>query len=167
LRPYDPTWPALFRMESASLLPIFEPLLGAIYHIGSTSVPGLLAKPTIDILIEVTDLAKVDELNPAMIDQGYEARGENGIIGRQYFVQTENAIHRVHVHVFQTGNPEISRHLAFRDFLRRYPEIAEAYADLKGELAVRFVLDPDAYTDAKESFIREIDRLAAAEGKNL
>jgi GrpB-like predicted nucleotidyltransferase (UPF0157 family) len=167
LRPYDSTWPALFRVESVNLLPIFEPLLGAIYHIGSTSVPGLLAKPTIDILIEVIDLARVDELNPAMTDQGYQARGENGIIGRRYFVQAENGIHRVHVHVFQTGNPEISRHLAFRDFLRKYTEIAEAYADLKEELAVRYVLDPDAYTDAKESFIWEIDHLAAAERKNL
>ena len=148
-------------------LPIFEPLLGAIYHIGSTSVPGLLAKPTIDILIEATDLARVDDLNPIMTDQGYEARGENGIVGRRYFVQANNGIHRVHLHVFQAGNPEISRHLAFRDFLRKYPEIADAYADLKEELAVRYVLEPDAYTDAKEGFIREIDRLAAEEGKNI
>ena len=166
LRPYDLTWPASFRAETASLLPIVEPLLGAIYHIGSTSVPGLLAKPTIDILIEVTDLARVDELNAAMIDLGYEARGENGIAGRRYFMRAEKGMHRVHVHVFQVGNPEIQRHLAFRDFLRRHPDMAEAYGDLKEELAIRFVLDAEAYTNGKEAFVREIDRLAAEEGKN-
>jgi len=81
-------------------------------------------------------------------------------------MRAENGIHRVHVHVFQAGNPEIQRHLAFRDFLRHHPDMAEAYGDLKEELAIRFVLDAEAYTNGKEAFVREIDRLAAEEGKN-
>ena len=163
LRPYDPVWPIHFRVEVSKLVSLFEPLLGAIYHIGSTSVPGLLSKPTIDILIEVTDLAGVDQLNERMVELGYEARGENGIPERRYFVRADHEIHLVHVHVFRTGNPEVRRHLAFRNFLRRFPKMADAYGDLKEELAIRHVLDPDAYTDGKGPFVSEIDRLAAEE----
>ena len=163
LQAYDAAWPAMFRAESAVLLPIFEPLLGAIYHIGSTSVPGLIAKPTIDILIEVKALEQVDNLNEAMAEQGYEARGENGIPGRRLFGRTEEGLHRTHVHVFQAGNPEIGRHMAFRDYLRRHPEAAVAYGELKEQLALRFMLDRESYTDGKEEFVREIDRRAAEE----
>ena len=163
LRPYDLAWPIHFRVEVSKLVSLFEPLLGAIYHIGSTSVPGLLSKPTIDILIEVTDLAGVDHLTERMFELGYEARGENGILERRYFVRADRGVHLVHVHVFQTGNPEVHRHLAFRNFLRRSPRMADAYGDLKEELAIRHVLDPDAYTDGKEPFVREIDRLATEE----
>ena len=163
LNPSNPDWPVFFRKEAASLLKIFEPLLGAIYHIGSTSVPGLRAKPTLDILVEVTDLLAVDALNQEMEGMGYEARGEQGIPGRCYFVRQENNIHQGHVHVFQTGNSEIKRHLAFRDYLRRHPDMAEAYGDLKEELAVQFLRAPEAYTSGKEKFVRQIDRLAAEE----
>ena len=164
LRPYDPLWPVQFRQEAARLLPLFEPLLGTIYHIGSTSVPGLLAKPTIDILIEVTDIFKVDALNAAMVDLGYEARGEYGIPGRRFFVCSERGLRQFHVHTYGTGNPEIQRHVGFRDYLVRHPEFAKRYADLKEELALRFVLDRVAYTENKSSFIHEVDRLAAEEG---
>ncbi len=164
LRPYDPLWPVQFRQEAARLLPLFEPLLGTIYHIGSTSVPGLLAKPTIDILIEVTDIFKVDALNAAMADLGYEARGEYGIPGRRFFVCSERGLRQFHVHTYGTGNPEIQRHVGFRDYLIRHPEFAKRYADLKEELALRFVLDRVAYTDNKSSFIHEVDRLATEEG---
>lgn len=163
LKPYDPTWPVLFRTEATRLVSLFEPLLGAIYHIGSTSVPGLLSKPTIDVLIEVKDLASVDQMDEKMLELGYLARGENGIPERRYYVKQEKVNHLVHVHVFQIGNPEIHRHLAFRDFLRRHPETSQAYGDLKEELAIRHVLDPEAYTNGKEPFVREIDRLAAEE----
>lgn len=166
LRPYDPTWPALFRAEASRLIPVLEPLLSAIYHIGSTSVPGLLSKPTVDILVEVTNLDRVESLNSPLEQLGYVARGENGIPGRRYFFLAEGNVHKVHMHIFQIGNPEIERHLAFRDYLRRHPDIAQAYADLKEESALRFPLDPDGYTDAKEAFVREIDRLAAEEGKS-
>lgn len=164
--PYDPAWPRQFLEEAERLQAVFGRELVDIHHIGSTSVPGLAAKPIIDILPVVRDIGVVDRFNGAMGEMGYEAKGELGLPGRRYFRRTHVrdgfVCHSHHVHVYALGNPEIDRHLAFRDYLRANPEVARRYAELKQELARRFPRDIEGYMDGKDAFIKDVERTALA-----
>jgi GrpB-like predicted nucleotidyltransferase (UPF0157 family) len=161
--PYDPTWPESFRAEAARLRPIFADNLVEIHHMGSTSVPGLSAKPIIDLLVEVRDLGEVDAGNDRMIALGYMPEGEFGIAGRRYFpLVSADEVHVFHVHVYQNGNPEILRHLAVRDYLIVHPEAAKAYGCLKQDLADRHLWDAPGYQAAKAGFVDELERRALA-----
>jgi GrpB-like predicted nucleotidyltransferase (UPF0157 family) len=158
--PHNPAWADMFKVEAEKISTVFSPEIVAIEHIGSTAIVGIRAKPIIDILVEVRDIEVVGRFNDEMIQLGYEPRGEFGIPGRRYFSKGTDTMRTHHVHIFQTGNPEIERHLNFRDYLRAHSKDAQAYSHLKEELAQRFSDDPDNYTDAKSEFIREIDRKA-------
>jgi GrpB-like predicted nucleotidyltransferase (UPF0157 family) len=160
VQPYVATWPSLYREEAARLKEAFGTQLLAIHHIGSTSVPGLAARPTIDIMVEVPDIAAVDVLNPALIALGYEPYGEFGIPGRRYFPRIIVETHTHHVHVFQVGDPQLKRHIVFRDYLISHPEEARSYGRLKTDLAARFTFDVSGYLDGKDAFIKAIERRA-------
>jgi GrpB-like predicted nucleotidyltransferase (UPF0157 family) len=134
----------------------------AIHHIGSTSVPGLAAKPVIDLLAEAPDLGQIDARTASLEADGYEAKGEHGIEHRRYFSRPEAARPKVHVHVFPVGHPGIARHLLFRDYLRAHHASAREYGRLKQGLARRFSRDRDAYQEAKAAFIEELHRKAGA-----
>ncbi len=155
--PYNPAWPRLFAAEAASLAALLGDELVAIHHIGSTAVPGLAAKPIIDILPVVRAIERIDALNDLLLALGYTPKGENGIPGRRFFSKDVEGVRRVHVHAFAAGHPEIARHLDFVAYLRAHPAAAQAYADLKRDLARRFPNDTVGYTDAKSEFIRAID----------
>jgi GrpB-like predicted nucleotidyltransferase (UPF0157 family) len=157
---YSTDWPAAYDLEAQKLTRVFGEQLAGIHHIGSTAVPGLPAKPVIDILVEVSEIEKVDELNQLMEKLGYEAWGENGISNRRFFPKGRNRRSH-HVHVFPAGHSEVLRHLRFRDYMRAYPDEARAYADLKQELAGKHPHDIDSYCDGKNAFIHEIDCRAA------
>jgi len=157
--PYDNQWPELFEAECL----LFKTLLGgvakSIHHIGSTSVPGLSAKPVIDILLEVSAINALDRYNAAMAHAGYVARGENGISGRRYFIKGGDK--RSHqVHAFAAGDIEILRHLAFRDYLRKNRVIAEEYAEIKHSAALLSKNDVHRYSALKANFIEHHLRLA-------
>ena len=158
LHPYDTEWPSRFEAEAIAVREGLGGVLTALHHIGSTSVPGLRAKPVIDMLGEVEDLGSMDALQHGMEAAGYEWWGEYGIAGRRLCVKPDpgSLLARVHLHVFATDSPEIRRHLAFRDALRRSSELAAAYESLKIELAARFPDDRDRYTDGKASFIESV-----------
>ena len=158
---HDPTWADRATTEAAQIMHALGTSILAIHHIGSTAIPGIMAKPTLDLLAEVLNLNDIDELNPRMEALGYAPRGENGIPGRRYFVKFAGEMHFCHVHMFLTGNPEIARHINFRDYLIAHPVEAEAYSCLKAALAAQFPYDSVAYTDGKEQFVREIDRKAS------
>jgi GrpB-like predicted nucleotidyltransferase (UPF0157 family) len=160
--PYDPHWPARFQEEADELAAIFGEDVVEIHHIGSTAIPGIHAKPIIDVLVEVQDIGGIDALNYAMIERGYLPKGEFGIHGRRFFIKGTEEDRTHHIHMFQTGNPEFERHLAFRDYLRAHPEEAEAYSRLKQELARRFPHDADSYMDGKNDWIKETERKAKA-----
>lgn len=113
---YDEMWPTLFENERTLLQMTLGKVISRIHHIGSTSVPGLSAKPVIDILIEVANLEELDSLNQAMEGVGYTVRGENGILNRRYFTKGGNQRSH-HIHAFTTGDAQIIKHLAFRDYL--------------------------------------------------
>lgn len=163
LVPYDPQWPAQFAAEASAVKTAMGELLLAIHHIGSTAIPGMAAKPIIDILAVVGNAAALDGRNAQMAKLGYEAMGEFGIAGRRYFRRNNAAGQRTHqIHAFQMGSRQIERHLAFRDFMSVHREYAEPYEALKRRLAGSHPDDISAYTDGKDEFIKEIDARAAA-----
>jgi GrpB-like predicted nucleotidyltransferase (UPF0157 family) len=159
---HDTVWSERFRAEAAQLARLFEPEVIAIHHIGSTAIPSIKAKPIIDLLVEVYDIARIDDYNSAMTSVGYQPKGELGIRGRRYFSKDIAGVRSHHVHAFERGDPEIERHILFVDFLIAHPDQAQAYSELKEKLAVRYPTDPHAYNEAKTEFIQEIDKQAAA-----
>lgn len=157
---YDPAWERLFEEEAALIRRILGSNLAAIHHIGSTAVPGLCAKPIIDILPVVYDLAAVDRQTDAFAAAGYEAMGEFGIPGRRYF--RKGGDRRTHqLHIFEKSNvSEIERHLAFRDYLRAHPAKVNEYGALKSRLAAQFPDSIDRYCDGKDQFVRQLEQTA-------
>jgi GrpB-like predicted nucleotidyltransferase (UPF0157 family)/predicted enzyme related to lactoylglutathione lyase len=158
--PYNPAWPGLFHSEAQVLADVFGLELLALHHIGSTSVPGLAAKPIIDILAEVDQIEAIDALAPKLAALGYLAKGEAGIPGRRFFIKPSEEERLYHLHVFQTGSPDITRHLVLRDYLACHPERAQAYDALKRELAARFPEDIQAYIAGKDTLVKEIEQEA-------
>lgn len=156
--PYDPLWPEQFEEAERELEGAIGANLLAIHHIGSTSIPGIYAKPTIDMLGVVADLAALDAAADGLVALGYEARGEFGIPGRRYFPRNNAADERTHqLHAFRAGSQHIGRHLAFRDFLRAHPDVAQEYSELKRRLATAHMHDREAYMDGKDPFIEETE----------
>jgi GrpB-like predicted nucleotidyltransferase (UPF0157 family) len=153
----------MYEREAVHLAQALGSNVVAIHHIGSTAIPHIFAKPVIDILIEADSLDAVDSRNDAMRALGYEVMGELGIPGRRYFRKDNTDGHRTHnVHTFEAGTDNVLRHLAFRDFMRAYPDRAQEYSDLKRRLATA---NPDSlqqYMDGKDAFIKEMERRAVA-----
>ncbi len=160
--PHDPTWRSKFADESKLITPALGENLVRIHHIGSTSIPGIYAKPIIDILVEAKDITQVDEQNAAMTALNYEAMGEFGIPGRRFFRKDTESSRTHHVHIFAAGSSEVERHLAFRDYMIAHAEAAQKYSDLKRELAKLYPEDIYGYMDGKDSFIKEMERQALA-----
>ena len=158
--PHDPTWTETFEVEAAVLRSVLGDEALAVHHIGSTAVPGLPAKPTVDVMVEVRKIRKVDDLGRAMAERGYEAWGEYGIPGRRFFTKDLGTRRTHNVHVFEAGTPEVERHLAFRDYLIQNPQTARAYGSLKEDFAEKFPTDVEAYMDGKDTFVKETEREA-------
>ncbi|MFE8697539.1 GrpB family protein [Cytobacillus sp. FJAT-53684] len=156
---YNKKWALMFEEEVEKLDRVFGSESVVIYHIGSTSVQGLKAKPIIDIMPVVTNITIVDKYIEKMGKIGYEPKGEKGIPGRRYFQKGgDNRSH--HVHIYEVGSPEIIRHLAFRDYLRNHPDEKKSYGELKERLAQQFPYDIDSYINGKEHLVREIEEKA-------
>jgi GrpB-like predicted nucleotidyltransferase (UPF0157 family) len=151
---YEPGWPARFDAERERLLPL---LPGAeIHHIGSTAVPGMPAKSVIDLMALVEDL---DEPIAALTAKsGYQfPEAFNATLVHRRWLCRPSAAHRTHHLHLVDERSELDRHLQFRDGLRANPTLADEYARLKRELAVRFANDREAYSDAKSAFIRHVE----------
>jgi GrpB-like predicted nucleotidyltransferase (UPF0157 family) len=164
--PHNPKWASEYETIAAQLKPIFGKQLLLIEHIGSTSIPGIKAKPIIDILIAVTDIGCVAGAIPAMEALGYDFRGERGIPGRQYFRMEPDNASGIHVHIYQQEHAAITEKLGFRNYLRTHPGQAQAYSQLKESLAEKFREDRATYTESKSDFIVETIGLAADWRKN-
>jgi len=131
------------------------PIALDIVHIGSTSVPGLAAKPIVDVDVVVAAATDISRVVGTLSKVGYVYEGEKGVDGRHAFEQPRD-LPPHHLYVCASDNPELKRHIAFRDFLRGNPEEASAYATLKKDLADRFGSDREGYTNAKSAFIAEV-----------
>ena len=154
LKAHDPEWKVAFATEAELLRHAFGAPLIAVHHIGSTAIPGIMAKPIIDILCVVDSLSSVDAANSRMIANGYVPKGENGIVGRRYFQKFDgDGVRSHHIHVFQTGSPHIERHLAFRDYLIAHPDKAQAYSAWKTELLQSGIVTREAYQNGKSCVV--------------
>lgn len=164
---WTPAWAEEFRVRGGSLRQALGERAIRIDHIGSTSVPGLAAKPIIDLQVSVASFDPMRPLVEAMASAGYVWRRDNLELTKRYFRETAGA-KRCHVHVRLAGSWNEQWALLFRDFIRLHPEAAAAYATLKRELMQRFEDDRAGYTDAKRDFlwttIREADQWASAAG---
>jgi GrpB-like predicted nucleotidyltransferase (UPF0157 family) len=159
---HDELWRDRFAAESVALAAAFGGRATEIHHVGSTSVPGLPAKPIIDILVVTDDIGQVDSLNQGMIALGYKPQGEYGISGRRFFTKGGDVKRSHHVHVFQQDHPEVSAMLDFRDYLRSHPRQAAEYGRLKEGLALICEDDITAYNAGKDAFVKDLLRKARA-----
>lgn len=158
LEPWSAFWVRSFEDEARRLKRVFAGPDVRVEHIGSTAVPGLPAKPIIDVLVGVHALTEAESRIEAMEEIGYEyvPAYESEIPERRYFRKPRTRPRSHHVHCVVRGGPLWSRHLAFRDHLRTHPETASAYGTLKQELAARHGADRAAYLAGKEPFIRQV-----------
>jgi GrpB-like predicted nucleotidyltransferase (UPF0157 family) len=160
--PHDPLWLDAFEAEAKRVAAALGENVIAVHHVGSTAIPNIYAKPVVDLLVEVRDIAEVDGRSLAMESLGYEVKGEYGIPGRRYFRKdNREGIRTHHVHAFEAGSAEAERHLAFRDYMIAHPADAQRYSELKRKLAEQHPQNIDAYMDGKDGFIKEMDRRAA------
>ena len=153
--PYDPEWPARF---DALRRPIWEAVRDvaiAVEHVGSTAVPGLAAKPIVDMTVVVRSPSDIPDAITRLERLGYLHRGDLGIAGREAFhVPPELPAH--HLYVCTCDSTALANHITFRDWMRTHPEDANAYGALKEQLASRFLDDIDGYVDGKTAFIASI-----------
>jgi GrpB-like predicted nucleotidyltransferase (UPF0157 family) len=163
LVPHDPAWAAAFEREADLIRTVLAGVPIELHHIGSTAIPGIVAKPVIDIIGVVPSVDVLDAHSDRLVAIGYEAMGEFGIVGRRYFRKDSAAGARTHqLHAFAANSPEIQRHIDFRDYMRAVPDAAAAYEELKLALAGRSGPGIVRYADAKTDFVRDIQRRAAA-----
>jgi GrpB-like predicted nucleotidyltransferase (UPF0157 family) len=160
LVPHDPAWAAQFAIARDEILSACNGLVTEVHHVGSTAIPGLAAKPVLDLLPVVRRFEDGAACVPALQALGYAHRGEHGIAGRHYFVR--GTPRSDHAHLFAADHPEVERHLLFRDYLRAHADEREAYEHLKRDLAAKFGDDRQAYAAAKTPFCDRIDHLARA-----
>lgn len=159
---YDPAWPGAFRVEAEALEPVIGPwITGGIHHVGSTAVPGLSAKPVIDILVGVESLEASRPCIEVLASLQYHYAPYRADV-MHWFCKPDPSRRTHHLHLVPTGSPRYVEELAFRDYLRAHPGQAHAYEVLKRDLAVRFRDDREAYTEGKAAFVRELTDLALA-----
>lgn len=158
---YDPRWPTLFEEERARLEPALVAFATSITHMGSTAVPGLCAKPIVDMLVTVEPFGPPERYIPALAAFSYSLRVDPANTERHAFgkrdAQGRRPVPGYNLHIVQQGGREHRRALAFRDYLRAHPAAAREYGDLKRRLAATHGSDRDAYTQAKTAFVRSIE----------
>ena len=158
--PPDPPWPARFAAVRARIADALGPVPLRIDHVGSTAIPGLAAKPIIDVQISVADLDDEDGYVPGLTSLGWPIRLREA--EQRFFREPAGIPRTTHVHVCPTGSPWERRHLLFRDYLRAHPERARAYGALKLALAERYRHERVVYTEAKGPFVDETTAMAQA-----
>lgn len=161
VRDWDPRWPERFELERERLGSVLGDVAARIEHVGSTSVPGLAAKPIIDILVGTDDLDALDARNVGMRDAHYQVKGEYGLPGRRYFRRdAADGTRLVHIHAYQRDSDDFRRHLVFRDYLRTHPDEAARYGEHKLALSRRAGLGGQQYQSAKSALVGEIQARA-------
>ena len=165
LAPYTTEWQRRFEAEKIRLQAAIGQYVLDIQHVGSTSIPGMVAKPIIDIGIAVTSLEEASVCIQPIEQLGYEYRGELGIPRRHYFVKGDPRTY--HLHINEIDSPDWENQVLFRDTLIRYPRLAQEYAALKAELAQRHPTGRVAYLDGKAPFIERVLEMARGASSSL
>ena len=161
LTPYQSDWAHQFIDESAQICEAFGPGVLALGHFGSTVVPGMMAKPVIDMLAVVEMSHWSEDWIPRLTNCGYENAGELGIPGRRLFRKGGNQRSHHLQYVYPEGHGEIRRHLVLRDFLLSHPDEVRAYSAFKQELAARYA-DTRDYSLAKKPYVQQLEQRALA-----
>lgn len=162
LETHNKNWAVLFRLASDEIYGILGSHFIKAHHIGSTAIKSIMAKPIIDILIEVRDISQINAFNSSFSALGYVPKGEYGIKGRRFFQKSKGVNPTHNIHIFQKGHPEIKRHLFFKYYLNTHPKESRNYSELKLSLSKKYPFDINTYTNAKSTFIKEINEKAAA-----
>lgn len=159
---HDPSWSKLAAAEGNRLKATLGDNLYDVQHIGSTSVTWIKARPTIDLMPRVQNLAALDAKSEEIKALGYDWRGEEGFAGRRYFTRDDpNTGRRLfNVHAYQYDSRQIERHLAFRDYLNSHPDEARAYEAAKERAAALYPDDMLQYDQAKSAWIRAHEQIA-------
>jgi GrpB-like predicted nucleotidyltransferase (UPF0157 family) len=162
----DPGWPAEFEKERAVLGEVLAPWMdGEIEHVGSTAVPGLAAKPVIDIAAPVRSLLVAHKAIPPLQDLGWLYWEADPMEWRHWFLKPHPQRRTHHLYLIERSHPEFANLLAVRDALRADPALAERYAAHKRELARQYHNDRDAYTNAKSAFLTALLQRLGREGQ--
>ncbi|MBI5674511.1 MAG: GrpB family protein [Nitrospirae bacterium] len=162
---YDPQWPLLFEQERKRIEAVLGNEAIRFEHIGSTAIPGLAAKAAIDIAIGIQRLEMASKYIPKLESLGYiyEPTFEALLPERRFFWKGTPMVHTYHIHMAEVGSPLWVKPIMFRDYLRRHPDEAQRYSELKKSLAERWVNDMDAYVEGKTDFVEGVLEKAAQE----
>ncbi|MDQ4123905.1 MAG: GrpB family protein [Acidobacteriota bacterium] len=159
LSPHREEWHELFAVEARQLTAAIGKYTLAIEHIGSTAICGISAKPIIDIMLGMREIADVGQVIEPFEELGYIYCGENGITNRHYF-RKGSPLRTHHLHIVELNCEFWNNHLLFRDYLRVHPQIAFQYENLKRELARTHRENREAYTEGKTAFIKNVLKAA-------
>ena len=158
--PYNSLWPDLFREEASRIQSALNVSLVEIYHIGSTSIMGIPAKPVIDMMLVVDNLDEINFIKEKLNQLNYSPIQRQIIPHVSFFTKRQGDAICYHLHLHERGSPQISRHVNFRDYVIQHPEVASDYAQLKMKLAEKFSDDIFSYVSGKDKLVQEIDAKA-------
>ncbi len=154
LHPHTPAWRWRFWLEWIRLRLSLGDQIVRIEHVGSTAIPGMPAKPVIDLMVVLAHLDRAPRCLPALERLGYEYKGENYLLRQHYLVKGHPPAFTLYL--VEPGNRELAARIRFRDYLLEHAEVAQAYADLKAGLADQHATDLRAYQDGKAGFVQQI-----------
>lgn len=159
LVPHNPGWHLLANQQSRLLADALGDLLVTVHHIGSTAIPSIAAKPILDLIPVVKSLEEFDQHRNSMEALGYQWRGEYGLVGRRYCTKADavTGLKSIHLHVYQLGSAAIDRHVAFRNYLLKRPELAQAYYQEKVRCQGLHHCDSQAYSQCKSEWIKLVE----------
>src|SRR5262245_19174687 len=161
LAPYSPEWARLFDQEAALLRTVMGKAAQHIEHVGSTAIPGMLAKPIIDLVVIMSSLDKATAWIPTLEGLGYEYRDDTGVPGRLLFVKGPHMQRTHHLSLTEMTAEFYKEKLLFRDYLKTHRDAFDEYFKLKKNLALSYPNDREAYTSGKLAFVERILRLAS------
>lgn len=156
---YNPLWKSQFEKEADIVRNIFDKFAISIEHVGSTAVPNLSGKPTIDVLVVVNSIEEIEKFKSSMIKIGYLDKGEYITKNTRLFAREKDNERLVNVHIFPKGNPRIRQMLTVRDFLRTNPSKLEEYNELKKELYSKYPHDYGMYRKYKDEWMKNFIEL--------